>query len=146
MGCMFYTFQQNNSGGRFSHSPRRLTRTVVVEANSAAEANDRLCGLGGYFNGVEEDVDCSCCGDRWYPCSESDGAEVPSIYGIPLVDVKNQWDWMDGDPSVYVHMLDGRVFPFHVHDGRYVYKGNDLFPALGSSDEMLKTLPAKSSD
>ena len=133
LGCMFYTFEQNNSGGRYHYSQDRLTRTVVVEANSAAEANDRFCGLGGYFNGVSEDMDCSCCGDRWFACDESDGAEVPSIYGIPLMDFKDTWDWMDGEPSVYVHMLDGRVFPLYIRDGKYVYKGDDLPAAWGPS-------------
>ena len=118
---MFYTYQQNNSGGEFSHVPDKLSHCVVVEANSAGEANQRLLALGGYFDGVSEDRDCDCCGDRWYPCSESDGAGVPSLCGgTPLVDVVDVWDWMDGDPAVYVHMLDGRMFPFYVHNGQYV--------------------------
>jgi hypothetical protein len=73
----FYTFNQNNSGG-FFEGPEYL----IVEANSATEANSiaqEYCDV--YFNGVNDGIDCDCCGDRWYPVYESDGSDVPSIYG-----------------------------------------------------------------
>ena len=37
-----------------------LRATCADEANRIAES----CGI--YFDGVEKDKDCDCCGDRWY--------------------------------------------------------------------------------
>ena len=58
-----YEFHQNNSGGNWQEN---MAEVVVIEANSAQEANDKLVALGGYFDGVENGYDCECCGDRWY--------------------------------------------------------------------------------
>jgi hypothetical protein len=58
---MFYTYSQNNSGGRF-FGPEY----VIVEANNADDANyfaAKYCGV--YLNGVQTGDDCVCCGDRW---------------------------------------------------------------------------------
>jgi hypothetical protein len=80
---MFYTFYQNNSGGNFT-GPAVY---VIIEANSAKEANDRAEDIGLYFNGASEDEngwsrDCPCCGDRWTAqWSDADGTEKPEIYG-----------------------------------------------------------------
>lgn len=102
----FYTFMQNNSGGSFVHDPvQGLGYAVAIEARSADEANtiaERVVGI--YFEGVDEGLDCSCCGDRWSRADESDGFTTPCRYG-------------DGDPLVggwgypaYVHHLDGTVY------------------------------------
>lgn len=74
----FYTFWQNNSGGVY-HEDGAVEEVVIVEADTAADANVEACNIGVYFNGVEKDIDCECCGDRWSPVEEWDAYEVPSL-------------------------------------------------------------------
>ena len=68
----FYTFRQNNSGGAFSLP----AINVFVEADSAGEANDIAESHGVYFDDDYE-VDCECCGQRWYRATEWDAREEP---------------------------------------------------------------------
>lgn len=58
----FYHFRQNNSFGAFQEPGIN----VYVEAFSPEDANDRATAHGIYFDGVSNDIDCDCCGDRWY--------------------------------------------------------------------------------
>src|SRR5690606_30959326 len=78
----FFTFGQNNSGGR-SLEP---AITVVIEADNAREAKDIAEAEGLYFNGVEDERDCYCCGDRWDEPWDDEADEVPSLYGKPITD------------------------------------------------------------
>lgn len=71
---MFYTYNQNNSGGLFIGA-----KTVIVEADSTEEADSIAQENDIYFQGVSKGWDCGCCGDRWYPAWE--GTEEPEIYG-----------------------------------------------------------------
>lgn len=110
----FYTFRQNNSGGSFTFDDK-LTVLVVVEANSAAEANDKFKRIGGYFNGVDDNgPDCPCCGDRWHRAYEP-GDDVPMYYSTPLTDVdwkKEKWWSKKGFPEARVFYADGRIEEF----------------------------------
>lgn len=79
---MFYTFRQNNSFGTFEYDETRgIAVNVIVEANSAEDANVRAEAIGLYFDGAG---DCPCCGNRWHEQytfqSEDPGTEVPSVY------------------------------------------------------------------
>ncbi len=76
----FYLFNQNNSGGSF-HVNDRVCHYVIIEATSASDANRKAMDIGIYFNGVQYDRDCSCCGDRWYSVNDRDAEEEPLIYG-----------------------------------------------------------------
>jgi hypothetical protein len=76
---MFYCFDQNNSGGSF-HEDDRVCQHVIIEADSAGQANELAEDLGIYFDGCDQGIDCSCCGDRWYPAWD-DGDQEPNIYG-----------------------------------------------------------------
>src|SRR5574343_1142735 len=76
---MFFTYDQNNSGGSFVIN-KNVTQYVIVEADSADDANDRAEQVGVYFDGVQNEMDCECCGDRWYR-AWSDGDGLPMIYG-----------------------------------------------------------------
>lgn len=76
----FYHFRQNNSGGRFVQNDD-LDVSVLIEANDAREANDLAERIGIYFDGVANDMDCECCGDRWHPVSDYDGKPFPHRYG-----------------------------------------------------------------
>jgi hypothetical protein len=67
----FYKFRQNNSGGSFDVNDT-LASHVYLEADDAEHANFLAERKGIYFNGVDSDIDCSCCGDRWYSADESE--------------------------------------------------------------------------
>ena len=107
----FYHFSQNNSGGAFDLTDK-LTHHVIVEAESAERANDKLESLGGYFDGCESDRDCPCCGDRWYPAWSSEGCAEPMVYDTKPQDHgkgNNRMLWMEPGKNVVVHYADGRV-------------------------------------
>ena len=74
---MFFEFRQNNSGGIFIQP----AINVIIEADSAEDANTRAVDFGLYFDGCSDGRDCSCCGDRWYPQWNEDGDKRPSHYG-----------------------------------------------------------------
>lgn len=82
---MFYHYDQNNSGGKFDLDDR-VCNHVIIEAESAAQANCQAQSIGIYFDGVEDGRDCACCGDRWYSLwGKGDaepliGGEAPAIY------------------------------------------------------------------
>lgn len=101
----FFTFHQNNSGGSWS----RPAINMIIEANSAREANGLAEEYGAYFDGYG---DCQCCGDRWYELSKGDdGDPVPSIYGSPVEEqlVKDKgWPYKDDKvPYAIVYYADG---------------------------------------
>lgn len=124
---MFYEFRQNNSGGRFTvNQERGISCNVIIEATDHLHANYLAGRLGIYFDGVDQGNDCSCCGDRWYMALEGGGYEVPSLYGRPLVDAETYSFLDEGTPVLYVHLLDGTMLPFHVHEKRFVYLGTEL--------------------
>jgi hypothetical protein len=81
---MFFEFHQNNSGGSFDYGGD-VSEHVIIEADSPEEANAIAENHGIYFDGVYKDMDCECCGNRWYPKWEGDeGTEEPTIYGEKL--------------------------------------------------------------
>ena len=102
----FYTYNQNNSGGRYQLDEYSgIAEYVIIEANNAKQANAIATSIGIYFNGVEEGNDCSCCGDRWYTAEEYDATEIPSIYSDPVETHKG----MFSSYSSAVHYLNGEI-------------------------------------
>ncbi len=101
----FYTFRQNNSGGRF-YGPTY----VIIEARSATEANNLAEEKANvYFSGRG---DCACCGNRWGEVYEDKGYEVPSLReGCPIDTFEDTW----ADPKYYV-----KVYYFDGSTKRYV--------------------------
>ncbi len=97
---MFYTFKQNNSGGWFDIDDN-VAVNVIIEANSAEEANQLAQQHGIYFDGVAEGQDCPCCGDRWAEVRESDGKELP-VLGAHAY----RWTAV-GAPVAHIIFLDG---------------------------------------
>lgn len=79
----FYHFDQNNSGGDFDvDAEKGIGVHVLIEAVTADQANDIAKNIGLYFDGVDEGLDCACCGNRWYPCDDNDGKPYDqSLYG-----------------------------------------------------------------
>jgi len=114
---MFYKFDQNNSGGSFKFT-ENLGVLVIIEADNHYKANEKFVEMGGYFNGCDDGIDCDCCGDRWYACSEADATKMPLVYGRPPQEyVLSQWftDWTGGGTERYniiVHYKDGRIERF----------------------------------
>jgi len=110
----FYTFNQNNSGGRFHEDEiSGIGAYVIIEANSADEANERAESIGLYWNGVDEGRDCDCCGDRWSPVGgwrTDDGNLVPMIYSKEVFPCeKGDKPYMDWDIPSFIHYLDGTI-------------------------------------
>lgn len=105
----YFHFSQNNSGGSFDLTDT-LTHNVVIEAHDAAHANTRLEELGGYFDGCAKDMDCDCCGDRWYRACSNEADDAPMVYGKPVSsDPLVVGKWMAEGKNAVVHHLDGRV-------------------------------------
>ena len=104
MGSKFYNFSQNNSGGFFNNNHSAgIGVLVIIEALNADDANDRAEEIGIYFDGCDDNIDCDCCGDRWYAVDEADGEEIPKVYGTLLSDVVKS----DYRENCYLHKLDG---------------------------------------
>jgi hypothetical protein len=103
---MFYTYDQNNSGGGFDYDDEAgISCYVIVEADSADEADDRARTIGLYFDGYG---DCECCGDRWSGAWR--GTERPEIWGRSIIEYKPSIKWQgEGIPEIYVHYADGRT-------------------------------------
>lgn len=68
---MFYAYHQNNSGGNFIINDK-LGEIVVIEENSIENANKKAISIGIYFNGVKNNRDCGCCGNRWSSIPEKE--------------------------------------------------------------------------
>ena len=98
---MFYTFNQNNSGGVF-HRNDNVDELVVIEANSATQANDIAQEIGIYFDGAGDCLEC--CGHRWQSVSQLDGTTFPSLYGDPM----NERTFIEFGRTCIFHFLNGR--------------------------------------
>jgi hypothetical protein len=107
---MFYCYNQNNSGGSFVINDS-VAHYVFIEADSANEANDRAEDVGIYFNSVNDDRDCECCGDRWSAAWCDDGKVEPMIYGTPVASFTDMFA-QEGKPYAYVYYKDGRKESF----------------------------------
>ena len=103
---MFYTFVQNNSGGKY-HRDDEVTMYVILEADSARDANHLACSHGIYFFGTSTGKDCSCCGDRWEQVSDEDGNEAPLVYGQDPKDLAGFYH--DGGVYARVFFKNGYV-------------------------------------
>ncbi len=84
----FFLYSQNNSGGFFDQLDNG-SHDLIVEANTANEANDIATEYGIYFNGCDSGADCDCCGDRWYAQDDSDAydtiEEIHNYQGAKIV-------------------------------------------------------------
>jgi len=114
----FYTYNQNNSGGSFAFDAKAgISHYVIIEAIDAAHANRRAEEVGLYFNGVDNEYDCPCCGDRWYPADDDEGSAKPAIYGTivnnkrPYCDPYGGAGWMTPNPEAFIHHIDGTIEP-----------------------------------
>jgi len=113
----WFHFIQNNSGGSFDFNAEKgISRAVLIQADSAEEANFKAEAIGIYFNGCDDELDCSCCGDRWSKVNDHyDANDEPMVYG-DKVEADSKFEkgtgfnikWMDGrGPEGYMHFKDG---------------------------------------
>ena len=108
----FFQFNQNNSGGSFDHDESAgIGYAVIIEAQDSENANEIAERIGLYFDGVSNERDCECCGDRWYLAHEDDGKDEPCHYDTPIKEATNKTGIFDGwwGLPIYVHYLDGRI-------------------------------------
>lgn len=101
----FYHFRQNNSGGSVVIDDD-VAINVIIEANSAEQANRSAQAIGIYFDGCDSGKDCSCCGDRWYKADESDGTAAPSIYNTHPEEYECKRT-KPGQPVCHLYRIDG---------------------------------------
>ena len=97
---MFYTINQNNSGGYIIDN-ENVTDFVSVEANNFTEAEKKL-------ESIIEDYSefCECCGERWHIDLDNDDAEeIPMIYDTPYNEGVSKF-WSYG--HIIIYYLDGR--------------------------------------
>ena len=126
----FYHFNQNNSGGSFTEN-ENVCKNVFIEAHSADEANLLADNFGIYFDGCDQNIDCSCCGDRWYEVREDSGTKDLVIYDSnqeKVVNVKKAFKDTFSDKCI-IHYLNGTketvIFktekdcPGHKYEQRY---------------------------
>ena len=67
----YFLYKQNNTGGFFDiDTDEGISEYVIIEAKNTSEANTKAEEIGIYFNGVEKEKDCECCGDRWHDSPE----------------------------------------------------------------------------
>jgi len=86
----FFHYNQNNSGGYFIESDEQGIGTdIIIEAENAEKANDRLRAIGNKYGSDDFWSFCDCCGERWYEqCPGDEGDDVPSFYGRPIEEEK----------------------------------------------------------
>ena len=106
MKTKFYTFSQNNSGGSFVNSDLEgISEYVIIEAMDAQTANDKAENIGLYFNGCNDGIDCSCCGDRWH-----DSPDYYDTIEEALEDTYTTWG------GTIAYLADGKSYRIEVED------------------------------
>jgi hypothetical protein len=112
----FYTFYQNNSGGNFTVN-NTVAEYVIIEAEDSNDANNKAEEIGIYFDGVIAEIDCDCCGDRWYRQYREEGTKNPEIYG------KSVREWM---LSKKRHHLRNQVIVYWKNGRKRIYRCRSL--------------------
>ena len=92
----YYTYHQNNSGGRYDVGPV-MAPIMIVQAHDCEEANHLAQRIGLYWDGVAMGMDCEC--------GEHDATPEPTIYGSTDLE---KWSVRrhDREPQVYVRVFD----------------------------------------
>ena len=114
----WYEYRQNNSGGVF-FMDGYASLYVFIQAESADDANHQAEEVTIYFDGCERDMDCDCCGDRWYRAHgpmdsftthlfwRGENAEHDNISDYAQA-LANDSVWAEDDkPAVIVYFADG---------------------------------------
>ena len=116
---MFYTYIQNNSGGSFKIT-KKIKHYVIIEADSAKEADEKAESIGLYFDGVKKGIDCPCCGDRWHEAYSLgvgiEGTKEPEIWGQSALKYLKEKEWSLWKEEAIVYYKNGKVEVFSEKD------------------------------
>jgi hypothetical protein len=99
----YYMWRQKNTGGSFI-TDDDVSRFVVIEAEGYDQAEEKAFDLGIYYNGVDSERDCSCCGDRWY---EGDLVELKDGDTIEDYLQREEDEYPCRDTMTILHLADG---------------------------------------
>ena len=102
---MFFTYNQNHSGGYFVEDLEAgICESVIIEAGNADEAGVKLGRIGESVSGFNNY--CPCCGERWSTdwMDDDDGTETPEIYGESVSLLKKA----SFRTQCFIHYEDGR--------------------------------------
>jgi hypothetical protein len=110
----FFEFNQNNTGGYFITNDKVCGR-VFIEADNATDAARKAEDIGCYWDGVDDERDCPCCGDRWGYPDDDQGVSYPMKYGGVVYNsveeyaqyLANDWGWTSPDARIFY--ADGTV-------------------------------------
>lgn len=111
----FFQFDQNNSGGSFITNDKVCHR-LFIEADSVEEAVEKAENLGCYWYGIDNGMDCPCCGDRW--CNSPWENDYPMEYDkknkIVFNSAEEHAQYLANDfgwtsPDVRIFYADGTV-------------------------------------
>lgn len=96
----WYLFSQNNSGGAFIVNDD-VAEEVLIQATSPEKANEKAEEIGIYFEGIEKEIDCECCGDRWSSATDYDKVNIDEyVKHSPMHYFRD---------DIYLYFFDGRV-------------------------------------
>ena len=104
-----YVYDQINSGGYFKEIrktykddmlilPVRRNSPVYNDYSNLAVADKEIIPNEVYFDGVEKEIDCPCCGDRWSRLNEWDEKEKIYIY-------ENEDEFRKFKPEIYEYYV-----------------------------------------
>lgn len=104
-----YVYWQNASGGylkeiRKSYKddmlilPAKCMGATTYDYKHIAVADKKIIPKEVYFDGVEEGIDCPCCGDRWSRLNEWDLKEKIYIY-------ENEDEFRKSKPEIYEYYV-----------------------------------------
>ena len=96
---MIYTYRQNNSGGYY-HQPAK--HIIVKDARDSEHACEIAMAAGMYLQGVAANMDCSCCGDRWYDMPDEWDTMENALLAITNKDVNQDSMRSDNVPHYIV--------------------------------------------
>jgi hypothetical protein len=96
----WYLFSQNNSGGGFIVNDD-VAEEVLIQAESPENANEKAEEIGIYFDGIEKDIDCECCGDRWSEATDYDKVNIDEYV--------KYWPMHYFRDNIYLYFSGGKV-------------------------------------
>lgn len=135
----FYQFRQNNSGGNFQVD-HQVCHRLIIEAYSETHAISKAESLGCYWDGVSNGIDCSCCGDRWYPFADVINLDELNVRGWECtvyckdnIDEASKWSELYGKYPIHTAPI------YMSNKWMQMYEGRIKFDTIEQYAEFLAT-------